>query len=311
MQRGMDTVLVAADIGLTRGRLERWLLSAHRLVIRAPALPGFSAQFTAMCEFALAASVLADWGTADPTWGRTVVASLSDRYCELRAGRMLAAIPSSAPGHAWIVEALHANNVESPLPAEVVLRALRERWELPVFTAYPLVRIEALYLSHRLEKATGRRIGATDDGVEISFYWPEQWVPRGYCEIYELVHAVFFLTDFGCGGWDAGRAILTPNLPAVTSSLRRAAELCLGDGHFDLVGEIALAHLCLQAAAGAYPLLKALSEAQLSDGAIPGWRGACDISGLYHATLVSLLAFSRAELCLTRDLGGINPDSLN
>jgi hypothetical protein len=240
--------------------------------------------------------VIADWRPPVPEWGCRVVQRLDTPCRERHISRSLNADPRSAPAHAWLTEALLTHGIEPPLAALEVLATLEARARLPMPDEYPLARIEALYLHYRLTRCVRPGAGDAALGVPIWFSWPLQWRPLAHREIYELVHAVFFLTDFGCNRWEAGRDALFPHLAAVASSLVLAAEFCMGIGQLDLVGEIALAMLCLDNATDIGQLIRLLGIEQRIDGAIASSRGdALTVGDLYHATLIALLVLCRME----------------
>jgi hypothetical protein len=275
-------------------RLEHWLLETLSLVIHGHALKAHRRQLTAMSEFALAAQVLADCETTSRDWRAKVVGLLAERYRETSVADSLISDPASAPAHAWLVEALHshhAHHADSMVLANLVREAVRMRSQLPTAFGYPLIRIEARYLDYRL----GKTMGEPADISDLVFGWPQEWAISQHRDIYELVHIVFFLSDFGRWDWKPGREALVSHQAAVANALTRAVKLCLEWSHFDLVGEVALAYLCFGDTGRARPLLTVLTKAQRPEGALPGWSGAKGIAGLYHATLIALLAFGIAN----------------
>ena len=192
------------------------------------------------------------------------------------------------------LEVLLIQGIEPLLSALEVLATLEARARLP--GSYPWARIEALYLHNRLTRSIKARGDDVASSVSFSFSWPTQWRPLAHREIYELVHAVFFLSDFGCNRWEPGRDALLPHLAALNRSLGLAAKFCMGTGQLDLISEVALAMMCLDGRANVSQLIGALGAAQNLDGAIASRRHAHTVRDLYHATLVALLALCRVEL---------------
>jgi hypothetical protein len=285
----LDTVLVVN----TQRQLEKWLLNALPLIMDGSVFPDFHVRLLAVSECALSSLILDISTEVLIQWKENVINHLINYYQNGRVKRSLILMPASSPSHAWIVEALYPHLDHSSLPLDLLLKALQLRANIsPVFTAYPLSRMEALYLYHRLAMITGILIES--DIVEIGFSCSEEWQPLAYREIYELVHAVFFLTDFGNKNWESGLNSLKPYRCAIVVSLKRAAEVCLREKHLDLIGEIALALLYLDEITDTWPLLLKLSQFQLSDGSITTWHGAQGIYGCYHATLIALITFSTA-----------------
>jgi hypothetical protein len=188
---------------------------------------------------------------------------------------------------------LLTHGIESPVPVRDVLNALH-RQAVAASRDYPLNHLEALYLHQRLARAAGIRTSQPVDTVPIAFSWQSQWQSSSYRAIYELVHAVYFLTDFGHNCWHSGIDVLAPHAMALSSAIDQACSLCLRHRHLDLIGELALARLYLDSTADVRPLLETLLSAQLPSGAIPGWRSGHDIAGHYHSTLVAMMAFSVA-----------------
>jgi hypothetical protein len=282
----MDPLLVVGSAEV-RCRLETWLTDALPAVFSGRALKDFRSRITAMAEFALATLVCGSPGAA---WSARVAGLLALHYREKRFVQSLMSEPASAPAHAWIVEALHRHGVDSLVALDAVRRLLRLRSQLPVFGGYPLLRMEALYLEQRLARVAGAGI---DSEAAVAFSSPQS-LSSGR-EIYELAHAVFFLTCFGRYHWRPGLEALAPQRPELFRGLEQAASMAVQDAHWDLVGEVALAFLYLGQQAQADALLQLLAGAQWADGAIPGWQGARGIAGLYHATLIALVAFTTAR----------------
>ena len=288
----MDTLLVTA--APARDPLESWLINALDLIIAGDVISTFHGQLKAMAEFALVFAVLADWKAPVSDWRRYVVQRLDTPCRERHISRSLVADPRSVPAHAWLTEALLIQGIEPLLSALEVLATLEARARLP--GSYPWARIEALYLHNRLTRSIKARGDDVASSVSFSFSWPTQWRPLAHREIYELVHAVFFLSDFGCNRWEPGRDALLPHLAALNRSLGLAAKFCMGTGQLDLISEVALAMMCLDGRANVSQLIGALGAAQNLDGAIASRRHAHTVRDLYHATLVALLALCRVEL---------------
>jgi hypothetical protein len=241
-----------------------------------------------MAEYALVTLLLRDDPLPVGEWKAQVLDLLADAYRDPAIVRSLPAIPSSAAAHAWIVEALSAGNLDSPVPARSVLDALTARSQTPADTGFG--RLEAVYLRHRLTTVIGH--SAPPNPLRFDWGDPCYHEARSTGEMYEMAHSVLYLTDFGRYTWPDGQVRLLERRDDLTASLRRVGERCRRERLWDLVGEAALALRCLDPAATVGPLLGAIGEAQLPDGAIPAGPAARGVEGHYHATLVALLAFA-------------------
>ena len=275
-------------------RLARWSANALQLIVKYPVLWSFRSQLIALSEYALVASVTRLWRPAASEWARIVVQLLSEANNQERMAHALDSIPSSASALAWIVEAQTSFALSPFISIDYLLDALLKRATVPVTNGYPYGGMEALYMHYRLVTATGVSGNTNGSQPEFSFNWEEGHL-LSFREIYELVHAVFYLTDFGRHGWKAGYEILPSYRSQIGAALSRAAMICMNEGHFDLIGEIVFAARCLGHTEDVGTLEGVLLNAQLVEGAIPAWRGARGIRYLYHSSLVGLLALWSAR----------------
>lgn len=217
-------------------------------------------------EYALAAAVLRQWGVS--RWAAALAEALPP------AGAV-----ASPVGRAWIAEASGDDRA-----AGSARRDLDAVGPAP----YPHALLEARYLQARLGGFSG---GAPPPPLE----------PRGLrsgtiAEVYELVHAVLYLTDFGDGRWYAGRSLLSGRSLAIGAALRRAGTRALRARRLDLMGEIALAAMCLERSGKGASVggLAELMEPVRTAAAIAGGRltPRAGPVGAYHSALVALLALS-------------------
>jgi hypothetical protein len=286
----VDTVLVGSSWGPTPEHLAQWSLDSLDRIVHSAALGSSKARLTAMSEFALVATIVRDRGFPGAEWRREVLHRLRETYGHTDLLDSLRATPESAPAHAWIVEALHGEGNLSRSATEAVHEAL-------IFTsqageAGSLSAIQSSYLRHRLAWSTTPPTLGTDTDDVRAYAWPERWKLASDGEVYDLLHLIFFLTDFGEYRWARGGASLPTPTSIVRELLERAAAAALRRRQLDLLGEIAIAKLCLERSADVRPLLNELQAAQVPGGGIPGWRGPRGIRGYYHSTLVAVLAFS-------------------
>ena len=273
-----------------REALEAWLLGALGPVVGAASLPTFRDRLKAMAEFALVAVLLRDWHDDERGWSSRVVQRLREVMPRGQADTFLKADPGLAPGCAWVVEALCGGGVAP----DQVLVALRERAINPPSAIYPLARMEALYLLHRLNRLLGVDAAPLPPVATLCFVWNLPTRLLSADEIYELVHAIFFLTAFGSRHWDVGLQVLSNCRAGFLASLDQAERTCLRTGNVDLIAELALARICLDGRADVTALLDELAQAQRPKGAIAPRNCRGEAGDCYHPSLVALLAVARA-----------------
>lgn len=273
-----------------REALEAWLLEALAPVADSMELSTFRYRLKAMAEFALAAVLLRDWHADELGWSARVARRLRELMPRGQVDTFLKADPGLAPGCAWIVEALYGDRI----PPCGVLAALRERAINPPLAIYPLARMEALYLLHRLSRLLGVDPPPLPPVATLRFVWDMPTRLLGVGEMYELVHAVFFLTAFGGHHWDVGQRALSACRAGFLASLGQAERTCLRRGNVDLIAELALARICVDGQADVTRLLGELARAQRRDGAIASQNSRGEALDCYHSSLATLLAVAVA-----------------
>jgi hypothetical protein len=270
--------------------LQSWLAAALPAVCDTPQLSTFARRLTGMAEYALASLLLADWEGGMNGWPGETIDRLASAYYSPRVVRSFAVVPEARAAHAWVIEALLARGLDPPVQIAVARAGLRSRADALAIAGHELRHIEARYLMHRLARSTGQLDDQMDDiHLPLAGQSP---MTRG--SIYDLAHAVFFLTDFGCSAWRAGAAVVAAHHDALAHRLGQAATIPLATSDADLVAEVALAQRCLARAARTPDctdrLMAALAGWQRPDGAVSGRASARLAQDLYHSTLVTLLA---------------------
>jgi hypothetical protein len=292
----MDSLLVMNESGFHE-RLEGWLLRAIPFILSPSGFSTAQARTKAMAEVALTVVVLSDWRSPETEWSRLALDLIAERYADPEVRGFLEAVPACAVGHVWITQALRTHRPESENAGTADIALALGTWSrLATEAGYRLSRLETSYLTYRL----GRKMQGSCDGQLVDGFggdWFQNRPPASYQEIYELVHAIFFLTDFGSNRWTAGRNEAGSRRSILDRFLRRGLEISLQRRQLDLVGEITLARLCLDPATEVDDTLETLAEAQQQDGEIRGWLGTRSAQNIYHATLIALLAVSRRDIC--------------
>ena len=257
----------------------RWLLRELE-ALGQPAFPDYSRFLTAMAEFALASVAP---GTPRP-WAESVASILKDRCDREKIAALFDTTPESVTVCGWLSLLFLIHEIPPPVSLDRLQRRLHLMVARPVDSPYPLRRLEAAYLLHRLGHVTA-----------LPFSWPIRRSADFVSGVYELTHAAFYLSDFAANGWPVGSDVLRQSRSGMLESLRPAIRFCEWTAHLDLSAEVALAGFGLGCAGEIANLLDMVAREQDRRGMVSETGGPRSPS-LVHQTLAAMLAFDASRM---------------